>query len=327
MSVLLTGATGFVGRGLIPPLNHQGFSVTAAARQHSDTLPRLIRQIPVGDLLPDTDWSNALRGMDTVIHLAARVHIMQDTATQPLSAFRHTNTFGTLNLARQAAQAGVRRFIFLSSIKVNGESTRHGTCFSAEDLYVPTDPYGLSKYEAEQGLREIATQTGMEVVIIRPPLVYGPNVKANFLHMMHWLYKGIPLPLGAISNQRSLVALDNLTDLIIMVIKHPAAANQTFLVSDGQDLSTTALLHRMGLALGKPARLLPFPQSLLITGLNLLGKQQIAQRLCGSLQVDITKTCTLLDWKPPQRVDAALKQTANYYLTHLPSKHRTPPTI
>ena len=345
-NLLLTGATGFVGQALSLRLEQQGFALTAAVRRPTDTLSDPIRQVPVGDLLPNTDWSQALPGVDTVIHLAARVHVMQDTATDPLAAFRNTNTAGTLNLARQAAAAGVRRFIFLSSIKVNGEHTQPGQPFTLQETPpnlplsgegqetaaplhsspdkgrpggvsskgATLDPYGISKYEAEQGLRELAVQTSMEVVIIRPPLVYGPGVKANFLSMMRWLHKGIPLPLGAIHNQRSLVALDNLVDLITICIDHPAAANQTFLVSDGEDLSTTALLQRLGSALGKPTRLLPVPQRLLTASLTLLGKGAIAQRLCGSLQVDISKTRDLLGWVPPMSVDEALRKTAQAYL-------------
>ncbi|WMP17961.1 UDP-glucose 4-epimerase family protein [Thiothrix lacustris] len=312
--ILLTGSTGFIGQSLSQKLTNQKVPLTAAVRRTTDTLPDPIRQVPVGDLLPNTDWSQALTSVDAVIHLAARVHVMQDTATDPLAAFRNINTAGTLNLARQAAAAGVRRFIFLSSIKVNGEHTTADKPFTADDTHIPTDLYGISKYEAEQGLHELALQTGMEVVIIRPPLVYGPGVKANFLSMMRWLHKGIPLPLGAIHNQRSLVALNNLVDLITTCIDHPAAANQTFLVSDGEDLSTTALLQRLGSALGKPTRLLPVPQRLLTASLTLLGKAAIAQRLCGNLQVDISKTRDLLGWVPPLSVDEALRQTAQAYL-------------
>ncbi|WML90399.1 SDR family oxidoreductase [Thiothrix lacustris] len=299
--ILITGTTGFVGSALLPALS-----------QHHQTRP--ITRTEFGDLLPTTDYTAALTHADVVIHLAARVHVMQDTATDPLAAFRNTNTAGTLNLARQAAAAGVRSFIFLSSIKVNGEHTTASNPFTTDDTHIPTDSYGISKYEAEQGLRELAVQTGMEVVIIRPPLVYGPGVKANFLSMMRWLHKGIPLPLGAIHNQRSLVALDNLVDLITTCIDHPAAANQTFLVSDGEDLSTTELLQRLSHALGKPARLLPIPQSWLETALTLVGKRAIAQRLCGNLQVDISKTRDLLGWTPPLSVDEALRQTAQAYL-------------
>lgn len=313
MTILLTGATGFIGSVLAQHLHQQGCSLTATVRHVTNNLLPSIQQTPIGDLLPNTDWTLALNNVDTVIHLAARVHVMNDTDADPLEAFRRTNTAATLNLAQQAARSGVRRFIYLSSIKVNGESTKNKP-FTAEDNYIPTDFYGLSKYEAEQGLREIAKQTGMEVVIIRPPLVYGEGVKGNFQSMMQWIYKGIPLPLGNVHNQRSLVALDNLIDLITLCIDHPAAANQTFLVSDGEDLSTTDLLHRLGSALNKPARLLPVPQVMLTTALHLLGKEAIAQRLCGNLQVDISKTRDLLGWQPIIRVDEALQKTAQVWL-------------
>jgi nucleoside-diphosphate-sugar epimerase len=238
---------------------------------------------------------------------------MNDTEADPLAAFRQVNVEGTLNFARQAAEAGVRRFIFISSIKVNGEGTSAGQPYTADDVPAPTDPYGVSKQEAEQGLREVAQTTGMEVVIIRPVLVYGPGVKANFLNMMRWLDKGVPLPFGAIDNRRSLVSIDNLVDLIVTCIDHPAAANQTFLVNDGEDLSTTMLLSRMAHALGKPARLIPVPSWLLERGASMLGRKALSQRLCGSLQVSIEKTRTLLNWTPPVSVDDALAKTAQYF--------------
>jgi nucleoside-diphosphate-sugar epimerase len=318
--ILVTGATGFIGQALSRHLDQQNRTVIAALRRPANALPATIRQISVGDMLPDTDWTQALTKVNTVIHLAARVHIMSDTTADPLAEFRFMNTAVTLNLARQAAAAGVRRFIFLSSIKVNGEFTQHDQSFTAADVCHPDDPYAVSKYEAEQGLKDISKQTGMEIVIIRPPLVYGPGVKGNFLSMMRWLHKGIPLPLGAVHNQRSLVALDNLIDLITICIDHPAAANQTFLVSDGEDLSTTELLQRLGAALGKPARLLPVPQALLESTLNLLDKRAIAQRLCGNLQIDISKTRDRLGWTPPVIVDQALRQTAQAYLQKMESR-------
>jgi UDP-glucose 4-epimerase len=261
-------------------------------------------------LEPSTDWTAALDGVSAVIHCAARVHVMADTAADPLEEFRHVNVQGTLNLARQAAAAGVRRFVFVSSIKVNGEATQPGAPFTADDAPAPLDAYGVSKMEAEQGLRELAAQTGMEVIIIRPPLVYGPGVKANFAAKMRWLQRGVPLPLGAIHNQRSLVALDNLVDLIVTCLTHPAAANQTFLVSDGEDVSTSELLRRMGQALDRPARLLPVPQSWLKLAAAMVGKSDVAQRLCGSLQVDISKTRQLLSWTPPLSLDQGLKRAA-----------------
>jgi len=241
------------------------------------------------------------------------VHLMQDTAADPLTEFRRTNVDLTLNLARQAAAAGVRRFVFVSSIKVNGEVTPVGQPFNAEDQPRPTDPYGISKHEAELGLLKLATETEMDVVIIRPVLVYGQGVKANFHSMMHWLLKGVPLPLGALPNRRSFLALGNLADLIAICVHHPAAGNQIFLASDGQDLSISGLLRHAGAALGKSARLIPVPVMVLRAGARLVGQEAVMQRLCDSLQVDITKTRRVLGWRPPVRVDDALKETAKHF--------------
>jgi nucleoside-diphosphate-sugar epimerase len=309
--VLITGVNGFVGTALANKLVSKGFNVNGAVRSlRSDGFSETITQFLITDIGLDTDWQQALKDVDVVIHLAARVHVMNDTAIDALAEFRRVNVDGTLNLARQAVEAGVQRFIFISSIKVNGEGTLLGQPYTAQDQPAPVDPYGISKREAEDALRQLASETGMAVVIIRPPLIYGPGVKANFLSMMRWLAKGVPLPLGAIHNKRSLLALDNLVDLILTCIHHPAAANETFLASDGEDLSTTELLQRMAAALGKKACLLPVPGFLLAWGAKLLGKQAIIQRLCGSLQIDISKTRDLLDWKPPVRVDEALRRTA-----------------
>nr|WP_298138146.1 SDR family oxidoreductase [uncultured Pseudomonas sp.] len=315
MKVLATGATGFVGRGLLERMSTQvNLEVVAAVRKKVSGLPGNVVSRQVSGLEADAGWRTALDGIEVVIHSAARVHVMHDESSDPLAEFRQVNVEGTLNLARQAATAGVRRFIFISSIKVNGEGTAPSLPYKADDDPAPLDPYGISKMEAEQGLRALAAETEMEVVIIRPVLVYGPGVKANFLNMMRWLHKGVPLPFGAIHNRRSLVALDNLVDLIVTCIDHPAAANQTFLVSDGEDLSTTELLCRMGAALGKPARLLPVPSRLLEVGAAMLGKQALSQRLCGSLQVDISKNRELLNWTPPFSVDEALCKTARHFL-------------
>ncbi len=309
--VLVTGASGFVGEALVfRLLVDKAFAVTAAARGAT----RLHGLCPVESfdlrqplLLPP------LSTVQVVVHAAARVHVLNDIAVDPLAEFRRVNVEGTLELARRAAESGVERFIFISSIKVNGESTELGKPFTADDCLAPSDPYGVSKYEAEAALQQLARETGMEVVIIRPPLIYGPGVKANFLNMLSWLDKGLPLPLGAIRNQRSLVAIENLVSLIVTCIDHPAAANQTFLVSDGEDLSTSQLLRRLSLALGKPARLLPVPESLLKLAAAVLGKHAIAQRLCGSLQVDISKNLRLLGWKPLVNMDRAMLQTAGHY--------------
>ncbi len=314
--ILVTGATGFVGKALVQRLlaDDPSRCVVVAVRRDDQRWTERVLPRVTGDLEPSIDWSTALADVSAIVHCAARVHVMDDTAANPLEVFRCVNVQSTLNLARQAAAAGVQRFVFVSSIKVNGEATELDQPFTADDESAPLDPYGVSKMEAEQGLRDIAAQTGMEVVIIRPPLVYGPGVKANFQTMMRWLARGVPLPLGAIHNRRSMVALGNLVDLIVTCIDHPAAANQTFLVSDGEDLSTTQLLQRLGRALGKPAWLVPVPAMLLKAGAALVGKPAIAQRLCGSLQVDISKTQQLLGWVPPLSVDEGLKRAAEGYL-------------
>ena len=277
--VLVTGANGFVGRALCGALIGR-CQVRGAVRRPGEGCSLDGAELVPGSLSADFDWTDALVGVSVVVHCAARVHVMNEESADPLAEFRRVNVDGTLRLARQAAAAGVRRFVFLSSIKVNGEQTQPGEPFTADQQPNPGDPYGVSKMEAEEGLRALARETGMEVVIIRPPLVYGPGVKANFLAMMRWLKRGIPLPLAAVTgNRRSLVALDNLVDLIVTCLDHPAAANQTFLVSDGESLSTAALLRRMGEALGRPARLIPVPVRLLKLGATLLGKPGMAQRL------------------------------------------------
>jgi nucleoside-diphosphate-sugar epimerase len=303
MNILITGASGFVGRRLVERLRPTYPGLTAAVRQSPAP-----GETAVGDIHADTDWSSVLCGRQCVIHTAARVHVMRDETTDPLATYRRVNVAATLNLARQAAAAGVKRFIFLSSIKVNGEQTPLGQPFTADDTPAPEDAYGTSKWEAEQGLQQLASETGMELVIIRPPLVYGPGVKGNFASMIKLVAKGLPLPLGAVHNQRSLVALDNLVDLIITCIDHPAAANQVFLAGDGQDLSTTELLRGVALAMGRPSRLIPVPPFLLMLGATLLGKKAVAQRLLGSLQVDVAKARNLLEWEPPVSVEEGLKR-------------------
>jgi UDP-glucose 4-epimerase len=309
--VLVTGANGFVGSALLREMRRRGIEGRAAARCEVPGWPTF----RVGNIDGSTSWSGALQGCDAVVHLAARVHVMDDRAADPLAEFRKVNVDGTENLARQAVQAGVRRFIYVSSIKVNGERTRSGHPFTADDQVEPTDAYGQSKAEAEARLQALARETGLEVVIIRPVLVYGPGVKANFLSMMRWLKAGLPLPLGAIDNARSLVAVDNLVDLILVCLVHPAAANQVLLASDGEDLSTPELLRRTAAALGTKARLLPVPAWLLQAAASLAGKSAAAERLCGSLHVDIEKTTRLLGWTPPVSVDRALRDTAESFLS------------
>jgi nucleoside-diphosphate-sugar epimerase len=310
MTILVTGANGFVGAALCERLSRDVLPFRAASRNNHQT-QRHSGAIVIGDIDGQTDWKDALQSMQVVVHLAARVHIMRDSSSDPLSDFRRVNVEGAARLARQAADHGVRRLVFVSSIKVNGESTSKGRPFNPDDTPSPKDPYSVSKNEAEQLLRRIAVETGMEIVIIRPPLVYGPSVIANFGLMMRCLARGIPLPLaGVTENRRSMVALDNLVDLIVTCLEHPAAANQTFLVSDGEDLSTAELLKRVGEAQGTSARLFHMPHAVLRLGATLIGQQSIYQRLCGSLQVDIIKTQQLLDWTPPISVDEGLRRAA-----------------
>ncbi|MDD2932284.1 MAG: SDR family oxidoreductase [Methylotenera sp.] len=309
MKVLITGATGFVGKVLCAELFSQGHEIRAAVRTKVAPIEN-VEMTMVGEIDRGTDWSSALRDIDVVIHLAARVHVMLDTVVDPLAEFRKVNVDGTLNLAHQAARAGVKRFIFISSIKVNGEHTEADKPFKESDVANPQDAYGVSKFEAEQGLLKILPETGMEVVVIRPPLIYGTGVKANFSSMMRAVKRGIPLPLGAIRNKRSFVYVGNLVSLITTCIDHPAAVNQVFLVSDGHDLSTTELLSACAVALDVKPRLLPVPQKLIEVGAAMLGKQAVAQRLCGNLQVDMTKARTLLGWVPTFSVEQGLKATA-----------------
>lgn len=314
MSILITGATGFIGTSLIERLVRDNFDIHIAIRGSlTPALNRFNSQMQtfrIGNLGSGIDWTLPLEGVDTIIHLAGRAHIMKDLHTDPLAEYRKINVDGTLALAHQAAVVGVKRFIYLSSIKVNGESTPIGRPFTPDDRPLPSDPYAVSKHEAEIGLLAISKLTGLDIVIIRPPLVYGPGVGANFFSMMRWLSRSIPLPLGAINNMRSLVALDNLVDLIVRCIGHSRAVNQIFLVSDGEDLSTTSLLYRMGDTLGKPARLISVPIYWLHFFARLLGRQTIVDRLCSSLQVDISKTCKLLEWSPPIGVDEGLNRAA-----------------
>lgn len=313
--VLITGVAGFVGRALAAQMQSHGYAVRGAVRtpMPPDTP---FEAIQVGAIDSHTDWSEALRGVDIVIHLAARTHMIGEHDGGSLADYRPVNVEGTQQLAEAAISAGVRRLVFLSSVKVNGERTFERP-FTADDAPSPENAYGITKLEAENVLQDLSSMAPLEVVIIRPPLVYGPSVRGNFLSMMRWVHRGIPLPLGAIHNKRSLVGLDNLVDLIATCADHPAAANQVFLAGDGEDLSTTELLQRVGVALGRPARLIPVPAPMLKVGAALVGKQMIAQRLLGSLQVDISKTRQLLGWTPSMSVEEGLGRTAGAFLSTL----------
>jgi nucleoside-diphosphate-sugar epimerase len=315
VKVLVTGASGFVGGHLLQHLCARDLAVNAVLRRRDVALPAGATAFAPIDLDEAFDCSEALRGCDAAIHLAARVHVMQDTSADPLAAYRKGNTAATLRLAEQAAAAGVRRFVFLSSIKVNGEETQPGQPFTIDSVPRPRDAYGISKLEAENGLREIADRTGMQVVSIRTPLVYGPGVRANFLSMMNWLRRGIPLPFGSLRhNRRSLMAVGNLVDAIARSLTSPAAANRLLLVADGEDLSTAELLVRLGAALGHPARLVPLPPKLLALAASAAGLGGLRQRLLGSLQVDGSGARRILDWTPPLSVDEGLRLTADDYL-------------
>lgn len=339
MRVFLTGTSGFVGSALLRGFVSDGVPVSALVRNGSVRLPAKVKRV-VGDLSDITSSSHSTRGEESrkgfkdssaslgitennlstvlsdanvVVHAAARAHIMRDEEDDPLAEYRYVNRDATLALARLAAEAGVKRFVFVSSVKVNGEFTLPNQPFESEVDSTPDDPYGLSKYEAEQGLLKIASETGMEVVIIRPPLVYGPGVKGNFASIVNWIKKGVPLPLGSVHNHRSLVALDNLVDFIAFCAdreRSPKAANEVFLISDGEDVSTSGLLRKVAKAYGVKSRLLPIPVGLMKFAAKLLCKGGVADRLFGNLQVDSSKARNLLGWEPVVTMDEQLAKMA-----------------
>ncbi|MCC5873509.1 MAG: SDR family oxidoreductase [Gammaproteobacteria bacterium] len=306
VTVAVTGASGFIGRALCAELYRMGVDVRRIVRDPSG-FDRDV--IVVEDISATPDWSEALYGVDVVVHTAARAHVLSETAQNPLAAFRATNTLGTRNLVKQAVASGVRRLVFLSSIGVLGSQTNGRMPFSAEDRPMPQEDYALSKWEAEQLLEDICRDTGLEAVTLRPPLVYGPGVRANFMRLVRLVQSGFPLPLGSVHNLRSLVGIDNLVDLLIRCIDHPNAAGETFLVSDGHDLSTADLIRGLAQAMNRPARLFPCPPSVLRMVGQATGRLDEVERLIGSLQVDIRHTCEALDWTPPVSVEEGLRRT------------------
>ncbi len=311
-SVLVTGAGGFIGSNLCPVLAASGWQVRAAARQPVEGVSTAL----IDNLGPHTDWAQALEGITAIVHLAARVHVLQEQQEEPRSHFRRVNVHATRHLAEAAIAAGVRRFVFISTIGVHGISTQHRG-FCEDDTPNPLNDYALSKIEAEEALRETAAGSGMEIVILRPPLVYGPGVKANFLHLLEVVAKGMPLPLDSIKNRRDLLYVGNLSDAVLTCLTHPRAAGEAFLVADGQPVSTPCLLRQTAAHMGKRARLLPCPPAWLNYAAQLLKKQATMQRLTGSLEVDITKIRTLLDWHPPYAFDDGLRETVAWYSRRL----------
>jgi nucleoside-diphosphate-sugar epimerase len=311
--ILVTGANGFVGRILCTKLVRCHYMVSGAVRRESVNETKNFPIVRIAEIGPTTNWTAALQGIEVVVHLAARVHVMQDDARDPLSEFRYINTAGTAQLARSAATSGVKRLVYVSSVKVNGEATHEGRKYTEADVPDPQDPYGVSKCEAEQALQRVAAETGLEIVIVRPPLVYGPGVKGNFAQMLKVLAKRIPLPLASVRNLRSLVYVENLVDALIVCATHPDADGQTYLVSDGEDISTPELLRQLGDAMGHPSLLFPCPPGLLKLAGLLSGKSEQVERLLGSLQVESGKIRRELNWIPPYSLQQGLQTTAEWY--------------
>jgi nucleoside-diphosphate-sugar epimerase len=315
LAILVTGANGLVGRALCPALRATGFLVRAAVRQ-AHALTGQGGAIPdsfaIGEIGPQTDWRAALEQVDYVVHLAARVHVMRETAADPLAEFRRVNTAGTECLARMAAEAEVKRFVFVSTIKVNGERT-FDRPFTEVDSPNPQDAYGISKWEAEQALIRVASETGLEIVSLRPPLVYGPGVKGNLLALLTAVARGLPLPLASINNRRSLIYVKNLADAIITCIAHPNAAGQTFLAGDAETVSTPELVRRIAVAFGQRARLLPGPPALLGLAGRIVGSSGAVDRLLESLELDCSKIRRELDWTPPYPMQEGLAAMTAWY--------------
>lgn len=313
-TILVTGASGFVGLQLCARLAATGHAVTAAVRSANSEaalLPPAVRVVPVGDIGANTDWQPALDGVRMVVHLAARAHVMRDSTADPLAAYRQVNVAGTERLAQATAAAGVSRLIYMSSIKVNGEATTAAP-FRESDAPAPLDAYGQSKWEAEQALDRIAAQTGLGVTVLRPPLIYGPGVKGNVARLLGWIARGLPLPFAAIANRRSLIYIDNLIDATLAAIHHPAPG-RTYLISDANDLSTPQLIRALARGLGRPPRLLPVPPALLRLAGACTGQSDAVGRLLGSLQVDSSRICAELGWRPAHEAEQGLILTAKAY--------------
>lgn len=307
--VLVTGASGFVGGAVCRTLDEAGYRVRAAVRHDR---PGFAESRVVGDIHSQTQWNEALEGVDCVVHLAARVHVMEESSKHPLREFRRTNVEGTERLAREAAAAGVRRMVYVSSVKVHGEMSEVSSISESAPLW-PEDPYAISKLEAEQSLFRVASETGIEAVTLRPPLIYGPEVKANFLQLLKVANSGVPLPLGSVDNRRSFLYVDNLADAIRACIGSPGAAGEAFLVSDGEGVSTPELIRRLARALNRPSRLLPFPPRLLRVAGRVDGRSSTVARLLDSLEVDASKIRERLAWSPPYTLEEGLRETARWY--------------
>jgi nucleoside-diphosphate-sugar epimerase len=313
--ILITGATGFVGRAIFENLkSKKKYLIHLTARTNQEKLFEGVKTFNIGEIDSNTNWMDALVKVDCIIHCAAKAHMTEKKQTDSLNAYRRINVDGTRNLAKQAVAIGIKRFIFLSSIKVNGEGTIASKSFKYNDISQPEDAYGISKWEAEQALLEISKQTGLEVVIIRPPLVYGEGVKGNFLRLLDLVYKQIPLPFVKINNLRSFIALDSLVDLIICCIDHPKAGGKTFLVSDGEDLSTPDLIMKLSKFMDKSPRLFQFPQLIIQLIGRLVGKSSEVKRLFGSLRIDNSYTREILGWSPALSLDEGLRKTVRWYL-------------
>jgi nucleoside-diphosphate-sugar epimerase len=321
--VLVTGATGFVGRVLCTRLSELGYAVRGATRSGIPAPPlQGFNAVNIGDLGPDTDWSHVLSGVSIVFHLAARTHVLRETARDAFANYRRINVEGTRSLAQAAIRARVHRIVFLSSIKVNGEQT-HSIPFDEDMTPQPEDAYGISKWEAEQALRAITRDGGIETAIVRSPLVYGPGVKGNYLRLMHWIARGVPLPLASLHNRRSLISVENLVDALIAAGDSQAAVGRTYLVSDGHDVTTPGLIRSIASALKVQARLFPVPSALLMAAATVLGMHDEMRRLTGSLQIDSSRIRHELNWIPRFQPAESLARTAQWYYSQFPSKSNT----